>query len=144
MFAALFTPLRFFCRKCFIEIVSKMRWDISWRRPLSYRNQSIDSLGKPMDWFLYDNGLRYERDNNDSWMNRSTKWIPWIIWSCCSDFFQKSPLRDTVIEIRSKYKSLHFRFWIIKNIFLNNKIHWRVWVNRNHSIYRKKNNCKNF
>ena len=29
---------------------------LSWRRPLSYRNQS-------MDWFLYDNGLRHERVN---------------------------------------------------------------------------------
>ena len=28
---------------------------LSWRRPLSYRNQT-----KP-DWFLYDNGLRHER-----------------------------------------------------------------------------------
>ena len=27
---------------------------LSWRRPLSYRNQSID-------WFLYDNVLRHER-----------------------------------------------------------------------------------
>ena len=30
---------------------------LSWRRPLSYRNQSIDLL----DWFLYHNGLRHER-----------------------------------------------------------------------------------
>ena len=28
---------------------------LSWRRPLSYRNQSIDF------WFLYDNGLCHER-----------------------------------------------------------------------------------
>ena len=28
-----------------------------------YRNQSIDLLGKSMDWFLYDNGLRHERVN---------------------------------------------------------------------------------
>ena len=33
----------------------------SRRRPLSYRNQSIDLLRKSLDWFLYDNGLRYER-----------------------------------------------------------------------------------
>ena len=33
------------------------------RRPLSYRNQSIDLLLKPTDWFLYDNGLRHERVN---------------------------------------------------------------------------------
>ena len=29
---------------------------LSWRRPLSYRNQSISVV-----WFLYDNGLRHER-----------------------------------------------------------------------------------
>ena len=34
---------------------------LSWRRPLSYRNQSIDLLRKSMDWVLYDNGLRHER-----------------------------------------------------------------------------------
>ena len=34
---------------------------LSWRRPLSYRNQSIDLLCKSVDWFLYDNGLRHER-----------------------------------------------------------------------------------
>ena len=34
---------------------------LSRRRPLSYRNQSIDLLCKSMDWFLYDNGLRLER-----------------------------------------------------------------------------------
>ena len=33
----------------------------SWRRPLSYRNQSIDLLRKSIDWFLYDIGLRHER-----------------------------------------------------------------------------------
>ena len=36
---------------------------LSWWRLLSYRNQSIDLLGKSTDWFLYDNGLRHERDN---------------------------------------------------------------------------------
>ena len=34
---------------------------LSWRRPLSYRNQSIDLLCKSMDWLRYDNGLRHER-----------------------------------------------------------------------------------
>ena len=36
--------------------------NLSWRGSLSYRNQSIDLLCKSMDWFLYDNGLRHERD----------------------------------------------------------------------------------
>ena len=34
---------------------------LSRRRPLSYRNQSIDLRSKPMYWFLYDKGLRLER-----------------------------------------------------------------------------------
>ena len=34
---------------------------LSWRKPISYRNQSIYLLYKPMDWFLYDIGLRRER-----------------------------------------------------------------------------------
>ena len=33
---------------------------LSWRRPLSYRNQS---LRKSMDWFLYDHGLHHEKVN---------------------------------------------------------------------------------
>ena len=36
---------------------------LSWRRSLSYRNQSIDLQSKSMAWFLYDNGLRHERVN---------------------------------------------------------------------------------
>ena len=43
----------------------KSRWckllTVSRRRPLSYRNQSIDLLCKSMYWFLYDNVLRLER-----------------------------------------------------------------------------------
>ena len=34
---------------------------LSWRKPILYRNQSIDLRSKSMDWFLYDIGLRHER-----------------------------------------------------------------------------------
>ena len=36
------------------EQLSTLPLTLSWRRPLSYRNQSVD-------WFLYDIGLRHER-----------------------------------------------------------------------------------
>ena len=36
---------------------------MTWRRPLSYRNQFIDLLCKSVDWFLYDRGLRHKRVN---------------------------------------------------------------------------------
>ena len=38
---------------------------LSWRGPLSYRNQYIDLQNKSMDWFLYDNGLRHESVNKE-------------------------------------------------------------------------------
>ena len=34
---------------------------LSWRRPLSYRNQSIDLQSKSVNWFLYDKDLHHER-----------------------------------------------------------------------------------
>ena len=51
--------------------VNNFKLTLSWRRPLSYRNQSIDLLCKSMDWFLYNNGLRHERvkDSLESLLN---------------------------------------------------------------------------
>ena len=48
---------------------------LSWRRPILYRNQSIDLLRKSVDWFLYDIGLRHERVNirNEIWRWSLTK-----------------------------------------------------------------------
>ena len=48
---------------------------LSWRRPLSCRNLSIDLLLKSMDWFLYDTGRRHERvkahqDGKKVWIMR--------------------------------------------------------------------------
>ena len=48
-----------FVNVIFITLISHLT--LSWRTPLSYRNQSIHLPTKSMDWFLYDNGLRHER-----------------------------------------------------------------------------------
>ena len=37
---------------------------LSWRRSLSYRNQSIDLQSKSVDWFLYASSLRHDRVKN--------------------------------------------------------------------------------
>ena len=52
-----------------------MNLTLSWRRPLSYRNQSIYLFCKSIDWFLYDNGLRHERVKNvlEDYMKQSDK-----------------------------------------------------------------------
>ena len=44
---------------------------LSWRRPLLYRNQSIDLQSKSMNWFLYDNSLRHERVKK----SRTRSWL---------------------------------------------------------------------
>ena len=49
---------------------------LSWRRPLSYRNQSTDLLCKSMDWFLYDNGLRHERVKN--WIQKDKFYLKFV------------------------------------------------------------------
>ena len=55
--------LNFRYRTCFEKGVPWHSLTLSRRRPLSYRNQSIDLLRKSIDWFLYHNGLRHERVN---------------------------------------------------------------------------------
>ena len=37
--------------------------NLSWRRPLLYRNQSIDLQSRSINWFLNDKNLRHERFN---------------------------------------------------------------------------------
>ena len=52
-----------YCRYKISDRVDGIRLTLSWRRSLSYRNQSIDLRSKSMEWFLYDNGLCHERVN---------------------------------------------------------------------------------
>ena len=47
--------------KCDLSV--KKCLTLSWRRPLSYRSQSIDLRSESIDYSLYDNGLRHERVN---------------------------------------------------------------------------------
>ena len=56
---------------------------LSWQRPLSYRNQSIDLESKSMDWFLYDNGLRHERVKQK--LKKHCSWTV-VIWKLFARF----------------------------------------------------------
>ena len=57
------------------RLKARVGWlTVSWRRPLSYRNQSIDFLLKSIDWFLYDNSFRHEKVKSPSRkIKRTTK-----------------------------------------------------------------------
>ena len=43
---------------------SKMNFNLSWRKSLSYRSEPIHLQNRSMDWFLYDRNLRHERVKN--------------------------------------------------------------------------------
>ena len=53
--------LCWFQRDCRAVLLTLKVLTLSWRRSLSYRNQSIDLQSKSFDWFLYDRDLRHER-----------------------------------------------------------------------------------
>ena len=70
------------------------RLTLSWQRPLSYRNQSIDLL-----WFLYYNGTRHERV-------KSVFLIPWLqVWFLLQSFF-------FIVKLIMKFK-LKYKFYIL-------------------------------
>ena len=45
---------------CFIALLLSSTLTLSWRRSISYKNQSIDLHSKSMDWFLYNRDYRHE------------------------------------------------------------------------------------
>ena len=55
--------------QAFTVMVLVSHLSLSWRRSLSYRNQSIDLLCKSMDWFLYNRDLHHERVKNLQTLN---------------------------------------------------------------------------
>ena len=57
------------CTRILFSISLVETLTLSWRRPLSYRNQSIDLQSKSMDWFLYGNSLRHEWVNMEALLN---------------------------------------------------------------------------
>ena len=87
-------------RKVYISKITKL---ITWRRSLSYKNQSIDLSCKSMDWFLYGNHPRHERVKLTLALLVTT---------------QSNLLKDIcLIPISSQYRSFH-RSYSMEKVFL--------------------------
>ena len=92
----------------------------SWRRLLSYRNQSIDLPSKSMDWFLYDNDLRHERVNSSTQKQRSDSSL-----ICCLPItvVLHVAFYQVMLNLRNEH-SVIFQFkkcWGIQ-------FHWQFWT----------------
>ena len=101
--------LRCLCSKLQANLTNHLT--LSWRRPLSYRNQSIDLLRKLMDWFLYDNGLRHERVKNEkeTWSYYFSNWI--IILRDTSNFWFKKLFETRLLCLLFRQSSTASTGW---------------------------------
>ena len=87
--------------------------NLSWVRPLLYRNQSIDLQNKSIDWCLYDKSLRHERVN--------AMLLACIHWDIFLDYYK-------IINIyASKYQ---------RRILLINPLNfWNIFTRETHKAY---------
>ena len=107
---------------------------LSWRRPLLYRNKSIDLLCKSIDWFLYDNGLCHERVNADLKISLyvcvHVKTIPWkfrilfpkdsrVICAWVCKFLKKQTFDVSHQRISQKVKGA--LMWNVQHIYFRMK-----------------------
>ena len=73
---------------------------LSWGRPLSYRNQSIDLLCRSIDWFLYDNGFHHEKVKN-IWDTHVKFKVPWPLLSESVVLFLPLPIIYPLQRVQS-------------------------------------------
>ena len=111
------------------------RLTLSWRRSLSYRNQSTDLLCKSMDWFLYDRDPRHERVNiflllfkNITAYNfrklprKRSLWVWFLIgpytrdWQFFEASFPPEIFPRELLEIHISRIRLNKCFWVLQNI----------------------------
>ena len=111
---------------------------ISWRRSLSYRNQSIDLLYKSIDWSLYDRDLRHKRVNRIethsvtnvlikllsillNWID--LKKIEYYFLLFCGSLFYSSERKEDIKKLDNILKVAFFLFvtnreWLRKKFWL--------------------------
>ena len=73
--------------------------NLSWRRSLSYRNQSIHLFCESMNWFLYDKNLLHERVNLNMYKWSFTIKSCVLSWNYQSLTFNNIP----VAQVNQKY-----------------------------------------
>ena len=81
---------------------------LSWRRPLSYRNQSIDLLCKSVDWFLYGNDLRYERVKKLGLTKWSVKYQQFMNCYCTIAIYSLQNINKRFSEMKNKHQNSLF------------------------------------
>ena len=105
--------------KVCLTILDYYALTISWRRLLSYRNQSIDLPSKAMDWFLYDIGLCHERVKRCGNLRKYNVYKSFSFWGAKCIFF-----RWTVCVSTKHKKCLIGSFlWIWMLVLISNVVY---------------------
>ena len=104
--------------------------NLSWRRPLSYRNESIDLRSKLMDWFLYDKGLHHERVNGRQFSTKKCAWYHQHLQRVLStEEYSVLNQRIASILLYAKFSEKHFsptdqffgKFWVRTKWMISNE-----------------------
>ena len=110
---------------------------LSWRRSLSYRNQSIDLQSKSMNWFLYDRDLRHERVNTFLWISKiwlSDQFPPYVpFWPFTKNRRKKLRHRCFLVNFAKfiRTSSLQNTSWVL---FLHSQQNWRKDIEINFMV----------
>ena len=86
---------------------------LSWRRPILYRNQSIDLRSKLMYWFLYDICLRHERVK--------------MFWPGCLKAFKLGSRQHPRYSATFSFIFTKLNWWLIIN---NPNVYIRWWTSK--------------
>ena len=97
---------------------------LSWRRPLSYRNQSTDLQSKSTDRFLYDNGLHHERVNACVFRSSPTITKLVAIWN----MFKVNNKDSRTISLKSFLVCLLLTLNIFYTLF--SCFYWWLWIGK--------------
>ena len=101
---------------------------LSWRRPLSYRNQPIDLQIKSMDWFLYAASVMKELNPFVATIVRvKNSNIFTHLFSLIRDFEGRSSLPNPWFNFLSSHIQSFFPRIIVKKFFVRNKLKGTLW-----------------
>ena len=90
--------------------------NLSWRKLLSYINQSTDLHSKTMDWFLYDADLRHEKVKIDSFVFNFYYFLLSLFLNLFSPYYRSFKPILRLLESRDAPASQYWATWALANL----------------------------
>ena len=123
------------CENTFLKNINRLQlWysltllTLSWRKPLSYRNQPIDLQSKSMNWFLCAASVMKELNPFVAMIVRvKNSNIFTHLFNLIRDFQGRSSLPNLWFNFLSSHIQSFFSRIIVKKFFVRNKLKGTLW-----------------